>query len=213
MCIHCRNKFPKDILSITLAALWTLIITPTLAQNKRDSSILDYSRPGPSHQLLADLVGTWMFQGKFYSGNSNPDSNKVVGEFNGNLLRKPFANGRFFIVEWTGGKIQIPVQNGKMQEVSAQRVEFEGYDNVKKKFVLTYINNHIGSGIVLAEGRYDSTTKTIVYEWEDEQMPGKKFKVRERFIILDTNHYKMEYYREQAGRVFKATEITCTKSD
>src|SRR4030095_12463211 len=127
MNIHYRRKFPKDFLSITLTALVTLSITPTLAQNKKDSSAIDYSRPGSSHQLLADLAGTWMFQGKFYSGHTNPDSNKVVGEFNGNLVRKPFANGRFFIVEWTGGKIQMPVQNGKVQEANAQRVEIEGY--------------------------------------------------------------------------------------
>jgi len=185
---------------------------PTLAQTKKDSSILDYSRPGPHHQLLADLVGTWTFQGKFYSGNSNPDSNKVVGEFSGTLVRKPFGDGRFFIVEWTGGKIQMPVQDGKMKEAASQRIEIEGYDNVKNKFVFTYINNHIGSGIVLAEGYYDSTAKTIVYTWNDEQIRGKKFRVREHFIILGNEQYKMEYYREQDGKVFKATEITCTKS-
>ncbi len=212
MKIHDQIKPTKISLQIVLTGLWILVITPTFAQNKKDSSLLDYSRPGAYHQILIDLVSTWTFQGKFYSGNSNPDSNKVIGTFSGTLVRKPFADGRFFIVEWTGGNIQMPVQDGKMKEVPAQRIEIEGYDNVKKKFVLTYINNHIGSGIVLGEGVYDSTSKTIAYEWNDEQMRGKKFKVHERFIILDNDHYVMEYYREQDGRKCKATEITCTRT-
>lgn len=203
----------KILLSITLTALLTLIIFSALAQNKKDSSALDYSRPGPYHQLLANLVGTWTFQGSFYSGNSNPDSNKVIGRFSGSLVRKSFAEGRFFLVELTGGTIQMPIQEGKMKEAPAQRIEIEGYNNVKKKFDLTYINNHLGSGIVFAEGSYDSTTKTILYEWQDEQVPAKKFTVRERFIILNNNNYKMEYYREQDGKVFKATEINCTRTN
>ena len=73
----------------------------------------------------------------------------------------------------------------------------------QKKFVLNYVNNHLGSGIVLAEGSYDSTTKTILYEWDDQQVPKKKFKVREHFSLLENNTYKMEYYREQDGKVFK----------
>jgi hypothetical protein len=213
MRIQFRNDTEKIFTSITLMVLLTLIIVPTFGQNKKESSAIDYSRPGPYHQMLANLIGTWDFQGKFYSGNSNPDSNKVLGTFSGTLVRKSLADGRFFYVELTGGKIQMPIQDGKMKEVAAQRIEIEGFDNVKKKFVLTYINNHIGSGIVLAEGRYDSTRKTIFYEWEDEQVPGKKFRVRERFVILDNNHYKMEYYREQDGKVFKATEISCTRTN
>jgi hypothetical protein len=137
MHIQYRIKLPKLSVPITLAVLSVLIMTPTIAQNKKDSSALDYSRPSAYHQLLAHLVGTWMFQGKFYSGHSNPDSNKVVGGFNGSLVRKPFADGRFFIVELTGGNIQMPIQDGKMKEVAAQLIEIEGYDNVKKKFVLT----------------------------------------------------------------------------
>src|SRR5262245_7649547 len=118
----------KILRSIVLITLSISIMAPNFAQSKKDSSMLDYSRPGTYHQLLADLIGTWSFQGKFYSENSNPDSNQVIGEFSGSLVRKPFADGRFFFVELTGGKIQMPIRNGKMKEVAAQRFEIEGYD-------------------------------------------------------------------------------------
>jgi hypothetical protein len=142
------------IISIIFSAL---ITTLTFAQILKDSlandddfynKMLEFSRPGKYHQLLADLVGSWTFTGAFFSENPNPDSNKEVFKFTGTLVRKPFANGRFFIAEGTGhGKLQMPIQDGKMKEVNEKSIETMGYDNVKKKFIRTYINNHIGSDI------------------------------------------------------------------
>lgn len=213
----------KIAFTIKASAMLVLVIaagTLSFAQSKKDSSAqgnnifnqrLDYSRPGKYHQLLANLAGTWNFKASHYSGNPNPDSNKVVIAFEGSLTRKPFANGRFFIVELTGGKLQIPIQEGKMKEDNARSIETEGYNNVTNKFNLAFINNHIGSGIIYSEGNYDSTTKTISFEWEEELTPGMKRKVYEDFIILDNDHYRLEYYRERDGRKVKATEINCTR--
>ncbi len=207
----------KIITSIILSALITI---PTFAQIQKDSSaneddtynkMLDYSRPGKYHQLLAELVGTWTFKGGHFSEDPNPDSNKVVFKLNGTLVRKSFANGRFFIVEGAGGKLQMPIQDGKMKEVNAKYIETEGYDNVKKKFLLTFINNHIGSDISFSEGDYDSTTKTITFNSENELVPGRKTQVRELFIIFNKNHYRLEYYNEQNGMYIKATEIDCVR--
>ena len=214
-------KMFSSIMLVMLAAFFT---TPVFAQNNKDTAtsksssngddtfnqMIDYSRPGKYHQLLADLVGTWTFKGRHFSGN--PDSNKVVFQFNGTVVRKSFANGRFFIVNTTGnGKLQMPIQNGKMKEVSLQGIITEGYDNVKNKFVQTEISNHLGSDIAFFEGNYDSTTKTITFNGENELVPGMKTKVRELFIILDKNHYTLEYYDDQNGKYVKATEINYTR--
>ena len=208
---------------ITVIILSALITIPTFAQNTKDSSsngddtfnqMINYSRPGKYHKLLANLVGTWTWKGSHFSGNSNPDSNKVVMQFSGTLVRKPFANGRFFIVEQTSGKLQklqIPIQDGKMIEDNAKTIATEGFDNVKKKFVLTIINNHIGSDIFFSEGNYDSTTNIITFDSEEELVPGIKIKTRELFIILGKDHYILEYYDEQNGKYVKNTEIDCTR--
>lgn len=207
-----KNK----IVSIKLIILSTFItITvnsiPIFAQSKKDSTALDYSHPGKYHRLLAELIGEWTFQARRFSGNPNPDSNKVILEFSGSFVRKPFADGRFFFVELTGGKIELPVQDGKMKEGNVQDVETEGYDNVKKKFVFTFINNHIGSGIIYSEGNYDPTTKTISYEYEIEPVPGRKIKVRKLLIFQDNDHYKVEYYNERNSVMIKANERICTR--
>ena len=214
-------KMFSSIMLVMLAAFFT---TPVFAQNNKDTAtsksssngddtfnqMIDFSRPGKYHQLLADLVGTWTFKGRHFSGN--PDSNKVVLQFNGTVVRKSFANGRFFIVNTTGnGKLQMPIQNGKMKEVSLQGIITEGYDNVKNKFVQTEISNHLGSDIAFFEGNYDSTTKTITFNGENELVPGMKTKVRKLFIILNKNHYTLEYYDDQNGKYVKATDVNYTR--
>jgi hypothetical protein len=206
-----RTKQSKKFISIILIAFSAFITIPTFAQNRNDSSALDYSHPGKYHQILAELAGEWTFNTRRFSGNPNPDSNKVVNEFSGNFVRKSFANGRFFIVELTGGKLQIPIQDGKMKEENVQDIEIEGYDNVKRKFVFTFINNHIGSGIIYSEGSYDSTTKTISYEYEVEPVPGRKLRFRKILILDNNDHYKVEYYNERNGTMVKINERSCTR--
>ena len=62
----------KKVCSLFLSAL---ISIAAFAQEKKDSSVnggdpleqmLDYSRPGKYHQLLASLAGTFTFKGSHY---------------------------------------------------------------------------------------------------------------------------------------------------
>lgn len=200
----------------------TLISTAAFAQDKKDSTsngddiaqqMFDYSRPGKYHQVLADLVGTWTFKGRRFP--LNPDSSKAKFDFFGTHIRKPFAEGRYFIVDMTMGdslhKQLIPVQDGKMREVIGKGIAIEGYNNVKKKFEQAYITNHIGSDIVFWEGSYDSITKTITFNSEQEIVPGIKDKLRELFIIRNKDYYTIEYYNEDDGNYVKNAEVNFTR--
>ena len=218
------NVILKDGMVIVMA---TFFSTSVFAQNNKDTSksnstlnggdigqqMFDYSRPSKYHQLLADLVGTWTFKGRRFP--LNPDSSKVKFDLFGSLVRKSFAEGRYFIVDMTMGdslhKVLIPIKDGKTKEVIGKGIAIEGYDNVKKKFVQTYITNHIGSDIVFWEGTYDSTTKTITFNSEEEIVPGMKAKVRELFIIHDKDHYTIENYDEEDGNNVKTAELNFTR--
>ena len=207
----------KKVCSLFLSAL---ISIAAFAQEKKDSSVnggdpleqmLDYSRPGKYHQLLAGLTGTFTFKGSHFDWVDSVTS-KVVMEIFGTAVRKPFANGRFFITELTtGATLQLPMQDGKMIEGYGSAFQTEGYDNVKNKFQLSYINNHIGSAIAFWEGIYDSTTKAIAFDGEMENVPGMKTKIRFNFIFNDKDHYKWEYYMEQNGKYRKASEMYFTR--
>jgi hypothetical protein len=211
-------KLAALILPFVLSALITM---QALSQDKKDSiasginayeEMLNYSRPGKYHQILADLVGTWTFNGKHFDWTDSLKS-KVALEFSGTVVRKSFANGRYFIVDViSDSTLEMPIQDGKLKRVKFQGLEIEGYDNVKKKFVKTQIGNHFGSCIVVPEGVYDSTTNTITFDSETEFAPGMKIKDHMLYIILDQEHYKWEYYQEQNGKYRKATEINFTRN-
>lgn len=214
----------KTCPSFVLIIIAVLFTTPLPAQNNKDTTtsaysasedtykqMLDYSRPGKYHQLLADLIGAWTFKGRHYEW---PDSvtNKVALEYSGTVVRESFANGRYFIVNVTSdGKLEMPIQDGKMKEVKFQGLEIEGYDNVKKKFVRSSIGNHLNSFIAASEGTYDSTTKTITFDSEFEPIPKMKTKDHFRFIFIDNDHYKWEYDQEEKGKYRRGSEIEFTR--
>jgi len=161
--------------------------------------MLDFSRPGSNHELLSNLSGTWSFQ-------------DVKRSFvKGTLTRKPIYNGRFYTVEITGGKLQVPVADGKMKEENYQGRQTEGYDNGRKQFFTTSINNHIGSAIEIQVGSYDATTKSFTYEWTSEFIPGMKKQNQRVLRIRDNQHYSEEYYEEYQGTKVKVRELNYTK--
>jgi hypothetical protein len=98
-----------------------------------------------------------------------------------------------------------------MIEGNGKGIAMEGYDNVNKKFLMSYINNHFGSGIWNFEGNYDSTTKTIMFEGETEFVPGMKKKNHFLFIFIDKDHYKWELNEEDNGKLRKASEMNFTR--
>jgi hypothetical protein len=205
-----------------------LAVNPTFAQEKRDSTVteeeafrqmeenaykqmIEYSRPGKNHQLLADLVGTWTFKGRHLSWVDSVNSTTSL-EYSGTIVRKSFAHGRFFVSDViSDGMLEMPIQDGKMMEAKFQGVEIEGYDNVKKKYIKTTIGNHFGSGIPVIEGVYDPSTRAITFDFEMELAPGMKTKDHFLLIFIDNDHYKYEYFRDQNGKYRLESEINFTR--
>ncbi len=204
---------------ISFLLIAAFITTSSFAQSKNSTSTgddtsnqeIEYSRPGKYHQLLADLVGSWSFKGSHFEWIDSVTSKIAINLF-GTVVRKSFANGRFFIVTMTtGGKIQLPIQDGKMIDGYGKGIQTEGYDNVKNKYQISYINNHLGSDIWNFEGTYDSTTRTITFDGEIELVPGKKTKNHFLFIFIDQDHYKWELDEKENGKYRKASEMSFTR--
>jgi hypothetical protein len=163
------------------------------------TQLLDYSRPRAAHAELAKLAGTWSFQ------------DVELAFVKGTLVRTPIYNGRFYSVEMTGGKLPVPVADGKMKEEFYQSMQIEGFDNPKKKYIATFINNHIGSDIQMQTGSFDPAKQAFTYEWDDELIPGQIKKNRRVLTIIDASHYKEEFYEMQDKEFVKVRELDYTK--
>src|SRR5438477_6535911 len=168
--------------------------------------MMELSKMNENHKLLSSLDGNWTYTIKMWM---NPDPNAKPQESKGTATRKSVMGGRYVMMD-VSGKFQMPGEDGKMKEVQFKGMGLEGYDNVKKKFVGSWIDN-MGTGIEFSEGTYDPATKTFTYTSEMEPVPGMKTAVREVIKIADNNHMSLEWYENQGGQEKKTMEINYTK--
>jgi hypothetical protein len=136
---------------------------------KMMQQMMEMSKLNENHKLLSSLDGNWDYTVKMWmDGNTSgkPQESK------GTATRKSIMGGRYVTMD-VGGKMQMPGENGKMKDVMFKGMGIEGYDNVKKKFVASWVDN-MGTGIEFSEGTYDPATKSFTYTSEIEMMPGMK---------------------------------------
>jgi hypothetical protein len=168
--------------------------------------MMELSKIGENHKLLSSLDGNWDYTIKFWM---NPDPNAKPQESKGTATRKSVMGGRYVMMD-VSGNMQMPGEDGKMKDMQFKGMALEGYDNVKKKFVASWIDN-MGTGIEFSEGTYDPATKSFTYTSEMEPVPGMKTQVREVIKVADNNHMSLEWYENQGGQEKKTMEINYTK--
>ena len=206
-------KLAPDTAPVSAAtALSATTAATTAAPSAEDmqkmmAQMMELSKTGENHKLLASLDGTWNRTVKMWMDGDTrkkPDVSKITA------VRKSIMDGRYVVMD-VNGKMEMPGPDGKKKEVAFKGLGTEGYDNVKKKFVGTWMDN-MGTGIMMSEGDYDPATKTFTYTGEMEMMPGMKQKIREVMKITDKDHMDFEYYEDRGGKETKTMEIAYTRS-
>src|SRR5438045_6382461 len=165
--------------------------------------MMEMAKLNENHKVLADLAGSWSYTVKMMAPGETPSTST------GSLTRKPAMNGRFFVGEYSG-TMKMPGADGKMKDFTFKGMSLEGYDNVKQKFVSSWVDN-MGTGIMNSEGSYDRATKTFTYSGEVEQVPGMTVAVREVIKVTDKNDHTIEWYENRCGQEEKTLEINYTR--
>ena len=169
--------------------------------------MMEMSKLNENHKLLADMNGNWNYTIKMWM---NPDPNAKPQESKGTATRKSVMGGRYFVMD-VSGKMQMPGEDSKMKDMQFKGMAVEGYDNMKKKFVASWIDS-MGTGIQASEGTYDPASKTFTYTMEMEPMPGMKQQVREVLKVTDKDHMMLEWYENRGGQEKKTMEIAYTRA-
>ncbi len=181
---------------------------PTPEQmEKAMKNMQEAGTPGENHKLLADyMVGEWTYENKMYHG-PEPEVSK------GTCTTKAFYDGRY-VHAVHKGTINMPGADGKPTEVPFEGTAMNGYDNVKKKFVGTWVDN-FSTCIVVVEGTYDAKAKTITYtgEMPDCMNDNKPCKFREVVRLVSKDKHVLEWYQEMGGKESKTMEITYTRKN
>ncbi|HKB86365.1 MAG TPA: DUF1579 domain-containing protein [Ignavibacteriaceae bacterium] len=166
-------------------------------QEDMNKAWTEYMTPGPMHELLAKGTGEWTGEIKMWMDPDQPPT-----ESKGTSVIKSILGGRYF--EGT--------HTSDFNGMEMNGMDITGYDNAKKKFFNTWIDN-FGTGIMHLEGTYDEGTKTFTYKGTSvDPMTGKDVPIRQVTKILDDDHQHMEMYMTDNGQEFKTMEIDFTRN-
>jgi hypothetical protein len=137
--------------------------------------------PGEPHKMLEKCVGSWDAESKMWM--AGPDSAPTVSK--GTAERKMALGGRWLVEEFTGEVMNSPF-NG---------LGYTGYDNFKKKFVGTWMDN-MSTGVSTMEGTLEKDGTTLVMWGKmNEPMTGEKDKkVKYVSKFIDNDHEIFEVY-------------------
>lgn len=172
------------------------------------AQMMELGKPGENHKTLERFVGSWTYRIKYWSAPENTNVPPV--ESGGTTVTKSTMGGRYFISEHKG-QMQFPGPDGAMQSMPFSGMAVQGYDNVKRKFVASWIDN-MGTGIMMMEGTFDADANTLTYVADYEAMPGMKTKVREAITMTDQNHHTMSWFEHRGDKEVKTMEITYIRS-
>lgn len=156
---------------------------------------IDYSTPGEMQKWLAAQDGKWKGEMTSYEGGKAGAKEELTQE-NKMVM---------------GGRYQESTVKGKMMGMDFEGRSLMGYDNAKKKFVCTWIDN-MGTGIMTLEGSYNQADKTLEMKGlMTDPTSGKDTHVRQVYRFSDDKTQVMEMYCDMKGKESKTMEITLTK--
>lgn len=186
----------KKITIIICTLLVTFYCKTTYAQDEAGMKAWqDYMTPGEVHKMLAADDGTWNEDITMWMDPAKPTKSTATAE-NKMIL---------------GGRYQQSTHTGSFNGMPFEGMSLLGYDNAKKVFMSSWIDN-MGTGIMNMEGKWDPATKTINFTGKSfDPITGKDMTVREVFTLVDKNTQKMEMYMTNDGKESKTMEIKLTR--
>jgi|SRR5437870_8468120 len=180
---------------------------PLLAQNqtKKEMSaeekaqmeaMMKAGTPGEAHQKLASMIGTWDVEVKMY-----PQPGAPAQVSKGTAVNKWVLGKRWVQENFTGTFMNMPF-NG---------IGYTGYDNIKKQYTGTWMDNMstatmVSAGTAATDNSYEFSSTM------DDPMSGKPMAIKEKIIVADKNHHTMEMWAPAPdGTVYKMMEINYTR--
>lgn len=172
------------------------------AQNQADQDAAmkaweKYMMPGEGHQKLAKDNGEWTYEmAAWMDPQSEPM--KSTGSCENKMI--------------LGGRYQQSTFKGTFMGQPFEGISITGYDNAKKVYQSTWIDN-MGTGIMMSEGKWDESTKSITFTGKGyDPAQGKDYQVKSVMKWPDANTQVMEMFMIQdGGKEVKTMEMKARK--
>jgi len=153
--------------------------------------------PGPQHQHLAKMVGDWTFTNTFWMGPGAPPQTST-----GTMHAEAMMGGRYVEHHWMGSMMGQPFEGRGT----------DGYDNVSKMWVNSWIDN-MGTGILNGSGTCNDAMSTCTYMskmWDPTT--GKETSMKSVITWVSDNEFHNEMYGPAPdGKEMKMMEIVARR--
>lgn len=192
-----EGKTDKDTAKTTATDVKTNETTPMPDSATMRKNWEAYMTPGDMHAMLAKSTGTWTNEVTMWMSPGAPPTTST-----GTAVNKMIMGGRYLEGMNSGDMMGMPFEG---RSITA-------YDNAKKVFINSWIDN-MGTGIMNMEGTWDDASKSITFKGKGmDPMMMKECDYREIFKIVDDNTQIMEMYGPGPdGKEMKMMEIKSTR--
>ena len=160
-------------------------------------AMMEYGTPGDIHKMMASWEGTWTGEITMWEKAGSAPTTST-----GTAVNKMVLNGLY----------QESIHTGNMMGMPFEGHSTLAYDNAKKIFINTWIDN-FGSGMMIMQGTWDAATKTMTLTGSSYNPALKRdCNYREVFKVIDDNTQLMEMYGPAPdGSEWKMMEIKSTR--
>lgn len=155
--------------------------------------------PGDRHkQLASQFEGTWDAKMTMWMDPSAPPAVETGKSVNTTVL-----GGRQLRMDYSGQFMGQPFQG----------VGYSGYDNVKRKYVSSWMDN-MSTGLFVAEGDYDPASRTYTYraQMPDPMRGGAMVPIRQVVRVVDNDHHVFEMHETRDGKEARTMQIEYTRA-
>jgi len=192
-----------------LAATILVAVTATLAfaddpkaksaaqQQAEMDAMMKAATPGDAHKKLSPMAGSWTAEVKMWMAPGAPPAAGSGAAENSWAL-----DGRWLEQRFTGNFMGMPFTG----------VGYTGYDNIKKKYVGSWMDT-MTTSMMISDGKADADGKSITFSSTmDDPMTGKTSPVKEKVTVVDADHHMLEMWGAGPdGKMFKMMEINYTR--
>ena len=193
--------------TLATALVCVALVVPALAQGEDTNEMSPEemmkvyetaAKPGPEHAMLANGAGRWNCTVKSWT---DPKGEPDVSE--GTEEAEMIFDGRYLRAMFKGSMMGKPFEG----------MSTLGFDNVRKKFVGTWLDT-MGTGIMAYEGDYNPQSKEMIFHGKyADAMTGQEQTCRmvSRFVSDDQHVFEM-WGPDPTGGEAKWMEITYNRA-
>ncbi len=196
-CAGKKNAEGKDAASTPIIAAASSTSPSNISPTTIEDSTIAYAATGKEHKMLSTWSGKWVGEISFHPTADQPFQKGSSTIFNKMVM---------------GGRYQLCTEKGSMGSNQFEGMNILGFDNMKKQFISTWIDNQ-GTGIMILQGPWNETTKTInLTGVQTDAKTGKEKNIHETLRIIDKDRQVLELFEPDVdGKDFKTLEILYTR--